>query len=84
LRVVHGGISHGVVGDQVGVGVVAHVVFMAVVGLVVLLGPACVGVFLRVFMRVVFPFGRGLALLDSRRSPPGCCAGGALPRSSRQ
>src|ERR1035437_2247142 len=64
LAVMGRGGRHGVVGDQVGLGVAAHVVFVAVVGLFVFLGPACVGVFLREFVRLVFPFGWSLALLD--------------------
>ena len=55
---------HGVVGDQVGLGIVAHVVFVAIVGLFVFLSPARVGVFLCEFVRSVFPFGWGLALLE--------------------
>src|SRR3954453_23408891 len=61
LAVMHAGVGHLVLPDQFALGIRIHVVLVAVEALAVLLGPACILVFLPVFRRVLLPSLRRLA-----------------------
>src|SRR3954463_12161117 len=61
LAVMHAGVGHLILPDQFALGIRIHVVLVAVEALAVLLGPACILVFLRVFRRVLLPSLRRLA-----------------------
>src|SRR5271167_1626136 len=54
--VMHARVGHLVVTDQLVLGIHIHVVLVAVEALAVLLGPACILVFLPVFRAVLLPF----------------------------
>src|ERR1700687_3796272 len=63
LAIMHTRVGHVVLPDQLVLGILIHVVLVAVEALAVLLGPARVFVFLPVFRRILLPRLRRLASL---------------------